>query len=161
MQQLSNDQLQELIIFASEMYPDLPLFPMTGVDQFQVPRIHHTPRQQQRLPELNMNEHPQYNHARMQEQELQQQLPMTSMQEGPPQQSPLESPMYGQSTDLPHYELMIVAALEHINDPNGSPPKAIWDWMNSYVLWCLCLTAETIHVTQSSVRPPRKLYKKR
>jgi hypothetical protein len=114
------------------MFPDLPLFPITGVDQFQVPRIHHTPRQQQRMPEINMNEHPQYDHGRMQEQELQQ-LPMTPMHEGPPQQSP-QSPMYGQNTDLPHYELMIVDALEHINDPNGSPPKAIWDWMNSYSL---------------------------
>jgi hypothetical protein len=112
------------------MNPSLPLFPPGEVDQFQVPQLQLTPRQPQRITDVDMNEHAQYNH-RMQEQELQQ-LPMTPIHDAPGQQSPLDSPIYGQNTDLPHYELMIVRALGSINDPNGSPPKAIWDWMNRY-----------------------------
>jgi hypothetical protein len=132
LQQLPRDQLEELLLYASELAPDLPLFPTGDVEQFQVPRIQLTPRQQQqqRIPELEMNDHVQYNH-RMSDQDLQ--MPMTPMHDIAPQQSPLESPMYGQNTDLPHYELMIVHALNAINDPNGSPPKAIWDWMNKYL----------------------------
>ena len=118
-------------MYASELNPTLRLFPTGDVDQFQVPRLQSTPRQQQRLPDMDMNDHTQYNH-RMSDQELQQAMPMTPMHEPQPQQSPLDSPMYGQTTDLPHYELMIVHALNAINDPNGSPPKAIWDWMNKY-----------------------------
>ena len=117
------------------MYPDLPLFPPTGdVDQFQVPRLRASPQRiQQRISDMEMNEHVQYNHTRMGEQELQPAMPMTPMHEVPSQQPQLESPLYGQTTDLPHYELMIVHALQAINDPNGSPPKQIWDWMNRYV----------------------------
>jgi hypothetical protein len=69
--------------------------------------------------------------------DAQQTLPMTPMHDAPPpQQSPLESPVYGQNVDLPHYELMIVNALTAINDPNGSPPKTIWDWMNRWDFQC-------------------------
>jgi hypothetical protein len=105
--------------------PSLPLFP--DIDQF---RVHPNPRQQPGMPDMDINNHSQYNHARLQDQELQQTLPMTPLHDVQPQQSPLDSPIYGQNTDLPHYELMIVHALTAINDPNGSPPKAIWDWMN-------------------------------
>ena len=118
-------------MYASELDPNLPLFPTGDVDQFQVPHPQSTPRQQHRLPDMDMNDHNQYNH-RMSDQELQQAMPITPMHEPPLQHSPLESPIYGQTTDLPHYELMIVHALSAINDPNGSPPKAIWDWMNKY-----------------------------
>jgi hypothetical protein len=119
-------------MYASSVHPTLDLFPSGDVDQFQVPRLHATARSQAG-PDMDMNEHPQYNNARLPNtQESQQTLPMTPLHEGPPpQQSPLESPVYGQNIDLPHYELMIVNALHAINDPNGSPPKAIWDWMNS------------------------------
>jgi linker histone H1 and H5 family len=116
------------------MNPGLPLFPIGGdVDQFQVPRIMPgTPTRQLRIAETDMSN--QYNHQRLDSHDQPpQQLPLTPMH-GPPasQQSPLEqSPVYGQITDLPHYELMIVKALEAINDPNGSPPKSIWEWMNN------------------------------
>ena len=62
-------------------------------------------------------------------------MPMTPMHDPsvvPMQQSPI-SPGYGTTIDLPHYELMIVNALEAINNPNGCPPKEIWEWMNKYV----------------------------
>lgn len=118
-------------MYASDLNPSLPLFPAGDVDQFQVPRLQLTPRQQQRLPDMDMNDHTQYN-QRMSDEELQQAMSMTPMHDPSSQQSPLESPLYGQTTDLPHYELMIVHALNAINDPNGSPPKAIWDWMNKY-----------------------------
>jgi hypothetical protein len=77
---------------------------------------------------LELNDQ-QYNHAPQQQQ---QPLPMQSMQDTPTQQT-VEPPIYGQGTDLPHYELMIVHALQAISDPNGSPPKVIWDWMNRYI----------------------------
>jgi len=131
LQPLTRGQLEELLLYVSELNPNLPLFPAGDIEQFQVSRLQLTPRQQQRIPELEMNEHAQYNH-RMSDQDLQQ-MPMTPMHDVPLQQSPLESPIYGQNTDLPHYELMIVHALNAINDPNGSPPKAIWDWMNKYL----------------------------
>jgi hypothetical protein len=126
------------------MDPSLPLFPAgNDVDQFDVPRAQGTPRQQQRLPDMDINELPQYNHQpsplrqqRLSDPEMKPpqhpMQPMNPMHDpGPPQQSSIESPMFGQ-TDLPHYELMIVHALTAISDPNGSPPKAIWDWMNKY-----------------------------
>jgi len=112
----------------------MPLFPIGDVDQFQVPRLQTTPRQtqsQQRIPELDINQPSQYNHSRLSDPDLQG-LPMTPMHDVSHQQSPLESPLYGQTQDLPHYELMIVHALQALNDPNGSPPKQIWDWMNKY-----------------------------
>jgi hypothetical protein len=144
---MSRQQLEELVIEISQMDPSLPLFPTSGdvVDQFEVPRAQGTPRQPQRLPDMDIDEHPQYNHhqplpppprqQRLSDPDmkppphtLQSVTPMNDT--GPTQQSPVEtSPMFGQ-TDLPHYELMIVHALTAINDPNGSPPKAIWDWMN-------------------------------
>ena len=124
LQPLTRTQLEDLVIHASELDPSLPLFPGPGdVDQFQLPR------QQQRIPSVEMNDHSQYNHARLLDQNQQQTLPMTPMHDAQ-LQSQLESPIYGPNTDLPHYELMIVHALNAINDPNGCPPKQIWDWMN-------------------------------
>jgi hypothetical protein len=45
---------------------------------------------------------------------------------------------------LPSYEDMIVAGLIAIGDPDGSPPRIVFEWMNEYVwllvlvsLWCL------------------------
>jgi hypothetical protein len=110
---------------------------------------------------MDMNDHAQYNHTRMGEQELQPAIPMTPIHELPSQQPQLESPLYGQNTDLPHYELMIVYALQAINDPNGSPPKQIWDWMNRYLCaQSLKLTPVITHATQSSGHQLLKLCKK-
>lgn len=157
MQSLTRNQLEELVLYASELDPNLPLFPAGDVDQFQVPRLQISPRRQQ-IPEIDMNEHAQYNH-RMPDQDLQQ-LPMTPMHDVPLQVSPLESPLYGQNTDLPHYELMIVHALSAINDPNGSPPKQIWDWMNKYSPVNVELTLVITHVIQSSGLRRHKLFRK-
>ena len=137
LQSLHPNQLIDLLVYASDMYPNLDIFPTGEVDQFQVPRLHPAPRLQ-RMPDIDVNSHPQYNDNRLQDpQNPPPGLPMTPMQEPPPHhQSPMESPMYGQNVDLPHYELMIVNALQAINDPNGSAPKAIWEWMNKYfLLW--------------------------
>jgi hypothetical protein len=113
---------------------------------------------------MDLNDHMQYGNRRIpdpQEVQQQQPLPMTPMHDAPPpQQSPLESPVYGQNVDLPHYELMIVKALTAINDPNGSPPKTIWDWMNRYDLLPWKLTIVTIHVIRNSALQPHKHYKK-
>jgi hypothetical protein len=134
LQTLPSSQLIDLIIYASNIHPNLDLIPAGDVDQFQVPRLQAT-QHLQRMPDMDLNDHPQYGNRRLPDpQDVQQQppLPMTPMHDAPPpQQSPLESPAYGQNVDLPHYELMIVNALTAINDPNGSPPKTIWDWMNS------------------------------
>jgi hypothetical protein len=126
----------DLLIYASAVHPELDLFPTGEVDQFQVPRIH-TPRLLQQAPDMDMNHH-QFNHTRIPEPQEPQQppLPMTPQIHDtvPQQHSPIDSPIYGQTADLPHYELMIVNALNAISDPNGSPPKVIWDWMNRYTL---------------------------
>jgi len=116
------------------------------------------------MPDMDLNDHPQYGNRRLPDpQEVQQHppLPMTPMHDAPPpQQSPLESPAYGQNVDLPHYELMIVNALTAINDPNGSPPKTIWDWMNRCVFQRKKLMIVTIHAIRNFAHPPHKLYKK-
>jgi hypothetical protein len=128
-------QLVELLVYASNMSPTLDLFPTIEVDQFQVPRLQSAPRLH-RMAEMDVNSHPQYTDARMQDPQNQPPLPMTPLHDsGPQHPSPMESPIYGGNVDLPHYELMIVNALQAINDPNGSPPKAIWEWMNTY--FCL------------------------
>lgn len=108
-----------------------------------------------------MNEHTQYNHTRLPEQNAQQNVSMTPVHDAPQPQG-LDSPVYtGQSTDLPHYELMIVRALEAINDPNGSPPKVIWDWMNKCASQILGLMLVIIHAILNFGLRHRKLFRRR
>jgi len=141
------------------MFPNtLYLFP-TG--EYQVPRLE-TGGRLQRMSDLDVNSHVQFNDTRMQDPQGQAStLPMTPLHEAPQSHSsPLESPIYGQTVDLPHYELMIVNALQAINDPNGSPPKAIWEWMNTYFLLEISFNVVIIHVTQSSEPRRPKLYRR-
>ena len=143
------------------MYPTLPLFPSGDVDQFQVPQHHSTPREPSRMLDIEMNDHTQYNHTRLPEQNAQQNVSMTPVHDVPQPQQTLDSPVYsGQTTDLPHYELMIVHALEAINDPNGSPPKVIWDWMNKYAPWILGLMLAIIHAILNFGLRHRKLFRR-
>lgn len=139
------------------------MIPSGDVDQFQVPRLQPQPPLQ-RIPDMDISEHPQYVNRRLpdpREAQQQQALPMTPMHDAPPpQQSPLESPVYGQNVDLPHYELMIVNALTAINDPNGSPPKIIWEWMNRCDLEKWRLIIVTTHAIRNSALPPHKLFRK-
>jgi hypothetical protein len=151
----------EIILYASSVEPTLNLFPpVETVEQFNVPRIQTTPRLLQQMPDMDMNDHGQFSNARIPEPpEPPQPLPMTpQLQDTVPQQSPIESPIYGQTVDLPHYELMIVNALNAINDPNGSPPKAIWDWMNKYAPRDFLLVIT--HVTRNSERRHHKRCRK-
>jgi hypothetical protein len=117
-------QLVDLLIYASNMHPTLDIFPTGSVDQFHLP-LSSTP-QLSRISDLDE----QFASGALPDQNTQQLTPIHDAP--PPQHSPIESPGYTATVDLPHYESMIVNALQAINNPNGSPPKDIWEWMNKY-----------------------------
>ena len=146
---LPKQHLTELLLFCERQHPDLPFYSPTAIRriiqetqlaQYETEARYESPTSNNNNNNNNNNssssniplilmshhnaEHARRNHP---------QIGMHSRDSSSASAYDMDLPSYP-SGDLPSYEDMIAQAITALDEPKGSPPKSIWEWMNKYVL---------------------------